>query len=806
MSTFQGFKKATEFHTRAIIIKIMATLLAQILKMLTTPPGNLLYHLVLAFSIIAALQGFLFKRNKPEPVAKRLALGLVVILLAQLALFLVSGLAWQKVVSPAHLLPPLDRWLTVASLLWIVWIWCFPTPCRWGDILNTVLNLGAIGLLFFEIYAWSQAAQADPTATFNRGMLDWYWQMFASAILIGGLLILFIRRPQEWGLGVGFMGLMLAGVMAHLLIETEAGNFAGFVRLAQLCTYPLLPGLVRRLSPDTEAAAEPVRSEDTVQSQRRGQTDPRIIQAWLDISNQTEPLKVGELLAEAISRTMVADLAFISSVPDPFGQVNFICGYDLIREEALPGFSLPQNRIPLLASSIQRNKPLKLSPQGNPPQDLKAICEAVNVRDPGHVLVIPLQHGNQVVGSVMIMSPYSNYGWSMEDQANLQANSGRMAAVLNRALEQNALGASGENSQQVLEAARTQILALEQQVQVLRSSAETNPEVESLLALRAEAQETIRRLDAENESLRTALEDAAHAVRPTSEVEQQLESELRMTLEEMARLQNGMAQANMKIMDLEKELNAGGGITGQERDAISGSIHELRQPLSSILGYTELLLGESIGILGTQQKKFLERTKHASEQMRQLLDQLMGIVNRQGELSELTPEAIDLAAVIDQTISDTSAQLREKNLTLRVGMPEVLPRIFADREALQQIMGHLLQNAGSASPQEGIIRLNIQINQDVDETTYLLIQVTDSGGGIPPEDLPRIFARQASADGSETTIAGIGENTAGLAIAKALVEAHGGRIWVESEIGQSSTFSVLLPIEKPRQIGRFLGE
>lgn len=777
--------------------------ITDIYNMLVSWPGNVLYHLVLAFSVVAALQAFLFKRSQPAPLAKRMVLGLLVILAAQVVQFVISGLVQLKILDGTALLPAIDRWVAVASLIWIIWIWCFPVPNRWGDILNGVLNLAAIGLLFYTLYAWTPT---EATPFFTASPLDWLWQMAACVILVAGLLTLFIQQPPEWGLGVGFMALMLAGFLTQLLLQGEESDYAGFVRLAQLCAYPLLPGLVRRLSPAALPAPETRPSEAApAEAPRRGQPDPRTIQAWLDLANQSDPVKMAELLAEAVSRTMIADLAFISSIPDPFGQVNFVCGYDLIREEPLPGFALPQSRIPLLASSIQRNKPLKLSPQGNPPQDLKAICEAVSVRDPGHVLVIPLQHAGQMVGSVMILSPYSNYGWTMEDQANLLANSPRMAAVLNRALEQNARAPLGEDPHQALETARTQIQALEQQIQVLRSSVETKPEVESLLALRAESQETIRRLDAENESLRTALETAAHTVRPTSEVEQQLESDLRMTLEEMARLQNGMAQANMKIMDLQKELNASGGATGEEREAISASIHELRQPLSSILGYTELLLGESIGILGAQQRKFLERAKAASEQMRQQLDQLMDIINRQGELTNLSPDAVDLAGVIDQTISETSLQLRDKNLTLRVGMPEVLPRIFADREALQQIMVHLLQNAAGASPQEGIIRLNVQINQDADEITYLLLQVSDSGGGIPPEDLPRVFARRAAADGN-TTIAGIGDDSAGLAVAKALVEAHGGRIWVESEIGQSSTFSVLLPIEKPRQQGLSLSE
>ena len=115
----------------------------------------------------------------------------------------------------------------------------------------------------------------------------------------------------------------------------------------------------------------------------------------------------------------------------------------------------------------------------------------------------------------------------------------------------------------------------------------------------------------------------------------------------------------------------------------------------------------------------------------------------------------------------------------------------ADREALQQILIHLLQNAGAATPVEGAVTLRVRMEKE-ENKDYVLIQVTDSGGGIPAEDLPRVFSRLYRAD--NVLIQGIGDTGVGLSIAKSLTEAQGGRIWVDTVLGTGSTFSVLLPI------------
>src|SRR5512133_2303271 len=120
----------------------MDNIIQQIFSILTTPPGNLIYHLGLAFSVAGALQAAIATwRSKSLPSIRRLVFGLTVLLAAQLILFLGSGLTWQGIASAHTLLPPLDRAMTAVSLLWIVWLWAYPDRVPVYEVAHITLNI-----------------------------------------------------------------------------------------------------------------------------------------------------------------------------------------------------------------------------------------------------------------------------------------------------------------------------------------------------------------------------------------------------------------------------------------------------------------------------------------------------------------------------------------------------------------------------------------------------------------------------------------------------------------------------------------
>jgi signal transduction histidine kinase len=234
----------------------------------------------------------------------------------------------------------------------------------------------------------------------------------------------------------------------------------------------------------------------------------------------------------------------------------------------------------------------------------------------------------------------------------------------------------------------------------------------------------------------------------------------------------------------------------ERREMLASLANELRTPMTSIVGYTDLLLGESVGILGEMQRKFLQRVKANIERLSSLINDLIEITALDTGRIELVPEPIDLINVVEEAIMGLSARFREQDLTVRLDMALELPPIRADRDALYQIMLHLLSNACQCSrPGTEIVVTGHLEEAEGGLPPYLHISVRDTGGGIAPEDRPRVFQRFYRAD--KPLIPGMGETGVGMAIAKALVEAHGGRIWVESEMGVGSTFHFILPVTGP---------
>ncbi len=185
--------------------------MGQILTLLTTSPGNLVYHIVLVFSIAGALQGAIYLLRSSEfPQARRTVLGLSIMLGLQLLLFIASGLVWQGLLKSQTILPPLDRLVTLLSLVWIVWLWAFPEPLRLADAATLLLNLLGITAFGLTLAFWAQ----DPASTFNSTGFETAWQAFSLAVILLGILWLALRKPNGWGNG---LAMLILGFIGHLL-------------------------------------------------------------------------------------------------------------------------------------------------------------------------------------------------------------------------------------------------------------------------------------------------------------------------------------------------------------------------------------------------------------------------------------------------------------------------------------------------------------------------------------------------------------------------------------------------------------
>ncbi len=784
----------------------MSDLIQEIFKLLTVGPGNLVVHLALAISIMAALQVTLFsRRGAPPGVFSRLVTGLLLLLIGQFVQFLASGLAWQGLLNPQTYLPSLDRAVIAWSLVWLVWLWDFPRPSRAADVINILSNIIILLMLVFSISAWAQTA---PGASFNNTWVDWGWSLFSIFILLVGLLFLLLERPQNWNIGLAVLGLNLAGLVIHLVWPTPGGDFSGAIRLAQLCSFPLLPALTQRLHSAAPAkAVESTPAESATVERRRYSADPRAVYAWLQLATHPSADELHTTLTRAVAQTMLADMCYLALTPDPFGDVVLKTGYDHIRDEVLPGVRILQNRIPAITSSLQRGRPLRLSASEVTQAELSALAEALGLETSGNLLIIPLATQRKVWGGLLLLSPYSQRVWTANDQTYLLTTIETLVELLQRADQPPpappaaapaAPTPAPAASAPEIEALRVRIRELEaEKLQLAQKTApaafSTDRDLQSLLSVQVEAQKLIEKLQEENSQLRADLAGLSTAGSlPVGGETAHLEAELRLALEEVAHLQNVLAGANMKILALEMQSKNLADDSGGSHEVIRSLVQELRQPLTSVIGYTELLMSESVGILGALQRKFMERIRVSATRMDTLMNNLSKISSIETG-SAAAIRAVDLYEVIDHAVSETSERVSQKEIALELDLSEDLPGLVLDQDAVEQIIIQLLQNAATVTPQGGTIELSAR-KQDMESQSFILVQVTDQGGGIAADDLPRLFWRHYR-NGSPT-IAGIGDNGVGLSIARTLTEAQGGRIWVDSIPNKSATFSVLLPVTR----------
>jgi signal transduction histidine kinase len=228
---------------------------------------------------------------------------------------------------------------------------------------------------------------------------------------------------------------------------------------------------------------------------------------------------------------------------------------------------------------------------------------------------------------------------------------------------------------------------------------------------------------------------------------------------------------------------------------------ELRTPLTSIGGYTDLLLGETQGILVARQRDFLERVRANVERIGLLLEQIVQVAAAPAGRRYLSGvEAVQLQDLVDVAVNTVMMQMRRKSIRLYLDIPQDLPPFPANRDAFGQALIHLLSNASQASLDDGKITIRAHVdalqhpgaNGQGHQEEFLHLSVQDSGEGIPPDELSHVFDVHHRSD--NLIIPGLGDTGAGLQVAHTLIDAHGGRMWVDSEAGVGSTFTVVMPL------------
>jgi signal transduction histidine kinase/GAF domain-containing protein len=890
--------------------------LNEAIKLLTEPPGDLVYYLVTLFALeaILAMAAGEWLRGRRTPQVRRWLLAGAGMLLTRGILMVAALLAWGGVVDAPAVMPTLERFMDLVVLLLIGWA-ALPLsderPLVMTEILAGSLLAGLVGYIVAAT-DWYRAATDNPNLIFNGSLQDSVWTIVGLVLLSFILVGLLVRRGTQSRLLLGALLLMLTGYGVHFVAADES-NVAGWVRMANLAAYPLLAGLVYRRVLDWQHQAL------TAELHRR----PRQRLDW-QLLDQAQmigaSLDMDTTLVTGISVAGKALNAEICALGLPTERTHRHIELALVHTPDHPpveGSILKLDQQPLIKRAIRTRRQVIVQEADESVADLFVL---LGESEKGPLLIQPLIDDRTVVGVLIAGNPRGKRLWTEEEQ-QLATVLGRQLAVAignaqrfqqtawradqltrNLGLEEqkiNQVRTELEQSQQEAQQYAQRIYELEQQIQrqerqaremaailqmLEREADETalQAEMERLNTMRAELEVEIQEWREEAQQLTARQADLESELDQAHQRKKQLETELAQSVNggtsavyaiivsdymgqvaavhgPVEHLLNGdrsvlvnkhigdlypdprwrqalerlMVDKNVRhsLVDSPRVINIqhrdhmlrveltpvpapqpqgfngivavvyqddGVADVSYQAELLASLVQELRTPMTSIIGYTDLLLGESVGILGAMQRKFLQRVKANTERMSAKLDDLIEITSIDLGRLEIELETISIVNIIEEAIMNTAGQFRERGITVDLALDDGLPEIYADPDALNQVMLNLLSNACQASEVNSTVVVGASI-QDTTDTApggkYFMVSISDTGEGIAEEDRRRVFSRLYRAD--NPLIKGLGETGVGLSVTKALIEAHGGRIWVESEQGIGSTFSFLWPVDGP---------
>lgn len=792
----------------------------QIIRLLSESPGNVVYHLVTLFAlqVVFALGLAQWRRNRNDFLAGRFAWGAGGMVLMRLALLLAGLVVYNDPTTAVSVLPPLEQAVHTATAVLLVWA-LLAGLNRHSSLSDTVtlLLLLLVGMTYI-FFAQSWPEQALDGVAYHSTTQAIVWSVAQVAILLTGLALTLGERPLWFSLNQIILAILLVAHLLHFFANPESvptqTDVAYWIRFGYLLALPLWAVLAYRHGLETFAPQpSPGRAS--------GAALPPALRLAGQVIGTLQPeqnVRAAILMAGQLLPASYVALGLVQ--PDAPDRLNLSSNRDDPAGKRPSGWAIHLNQWAAFQQSIAENEIIELKPTGLGARQLRLWYEEVGLPPAGALLVLPLIVEARQLGLLLLGLGREQAEWPEKEKQTAEALAHYVAQALHnsQAFSQVAdqIADKPQPPHPDLSPVSGRIIALEEERDRLKSELEVtatrllHAETQAAksarqardLAATLEELEKISRddrvaaLEDEIETLRESLIQAEEAMALAAAGEGGLSTAWIMTT--ITRYSSQLEAAQARIQTLEADLmRRERGVTDE---LVVSLAQELRTPMTSIAGYTDLLLSEMTGKLGVKQRDFLQRVKANVERMDAFLDLIVQLTTGGEQSLGKEAELADVQVTVETAVSTVITQIREKKLRLDLDLPDELPQLPINREALQQILNNLVGNACQASRVNGRVAVRAYVNSvagpsnngHVEPIHFIHLAVADSGSGIQANDRARVFDPQHRAD--DPLIDGLGDTGAGLAITRTLTEAHGGRVWIESEQGIGSTFSVLFPI------------
>ena len=776
------------------------------------------YHL-LVFLVLEAMLGIAFvgRRYTGNPDHRR---GLRVSggLLALRTLQLLGELLDLRLVAP------IVAGIEICSVVLVGWFCLAPALSRRVSRLYLFAGLGlTLACTAAFLPMWSDAVAMAPALSYARFWQQSLWHGVSVLVALLSALTLLRSSPERENghrlftlslaaLGLGFLALFVGSLRPHEPgVLTEAPVAFALTSLGQLINvtgYALLAAAVYRTGlQDMWAYREELQviSEEAL---RQTQELSSLVEISRAIGESLDLDAILGPVAESITAALNADrCAILLSEADQFGTIQLAAQYAVLQREQQDSGQVTASVAdqPVLDYALKQRRQLLINDAARNNR-LQALYRLLGSQDVGPTIVQPLIRQYRLLGLLIVGNDRSKRAFEVRASRLLQSIAVELAAAIENACLHQDLEIQTNQLARLLE---VQEDGIRRQQAILESTGDgvifsdregritiVNAAAERILGThrdRIQGRSFDRLMDHTTLGAKTDWRQIAQSGAAYQTV---VELDRRIIHVNAAPVltEAGDHLGTVAVLrDISKETEA----ESAKSSFIAAISHELRTPITAIRGYAEALSTGMVGVVSETQAHFLGVIRDNALRMVSLTENLIAASEIEKGFLNLEYEETDLPLLVGDVVLSLKSQIDSRQLDVSLEIDEGLPLLEADPSRMRQVLDNLVSNAIKFTYPGGHISIGAQLLRDEGRraSMHCKIWVADNGIGISREEQAHIwerFYRPASPLAEEASGLGVG-----LSIVKSLVEAHSGRVWMESTLGEGSVFTVLLPVKRP---------